>query len=70
MLLHDGMHVTETEAETLDVVNIPGGHTIQLVKNLAKVFPGNADAIVGEGRMQLPGSFRSGRSAAGTRHRT
>ena len=49
MLLHDGMHVTEAEAETLDVVDISGGHTIQLVKNLANMFAGNSDAIVGEG---------------------
>ena len=65
MLLHDGIHVAQSQAEAFHVVYVSCGHTIQLIKNLAQMFLGDSDAIVGERHVQptgvIPGPHREAR---------
>ena len=48
MLLHDRLYIAQTKSKSFHVVHISGRYAIELIKNLAQMFPGDANPIVNE----------------------
>ena len=46
MVLHHLAHVGQPQSEAFHIVDIPGGHTIEPVKNFFQVFFFDTDTIV------------------------